>query len=110
DGKVYIGNGANLATAVTLAGDLTVSNAGNVVFRDIGTPGSYFQAITDANGRVTAGTNPTTLAGFGITDGASNALTNGNIYVGNGANLATAVVPTGDVTMSNTGTFVLATR
>jgi len=35
---------------------------------DIGTPGTYTSVTTDAKGRVTAGTNPTTLAGYGITD------------------------------------------
>lgn len=34
----------------------------------IGTPGTYKSVTTDAYGRVTAGTNPTTLSGYGITD------------------------------------------
>lgn len=33
-----------------------------------GTAGTYRSVTTDAYGRVTAGTNPTTLAGYGITD------------------------------------------
>lgn len=33
--------------------------------------GSYRQVTVDAQGRVTAGVNPTTLAGYGITDGAT---------------------------------------
>lgn len=36
---------------------------------DVGTAGTYFKVTTDAQGRVTAGENPSTLAGFGITDG-----------------------------------------
>lgn len=36
-----------------------------------GTPGTYQSVTTDAYGRVTAGTNPTTLEGYGITDAAS---------------------------------------
>ena len=35
----------------------------------VGTAGTYFKVTTDAQGRVTAGENPTTLDGFGITDG-----------------------------------------
>jgi phage-related tail fiber protein len=34
------------------------------------TVGTYRSVTVDAKGRVTAGTNPTTLAGYGITDGA----------------------------------------
>jgi len=36
----------------------------------VGTAGTYKSVTTDAYGRVTAGTNPTTLAGYGITDAA----------------------------------------
>lgn len=35
----------------------------------VGTAGTYTKVTTDAQGRVTAGENPTTLAGYGITDG-----------------------------------------
>lgn len=37
---------------------------------NIGTPGTYTQVTTDAQGRVTSGSSPTTLAGYGITDAA----------------------------------------
>lgn len=48
---------ANISTALTLA------NSG-------ATAGTYNSVTIDAKGRVTAGTNPTTLAGYGITDAA----------------------------------------
>ena len=35
---------------------------------NVGTAGTYFKVTTDAQGRVTAGENPTTVDGFGITD------------------------------------------
>jgi hypothetical protein len=37
----------------------------------LGTPGTYKSVTTDAYGRVSAGTNPTTLAGYGIVDAQS---------------------------------------
>lgn len=49
-------------TAVTL----TLANSGV-------TAGTYSSVTVDAKGRVTAGTNPTTLAGYGITDAAPSA-------------------------------------
>ena len=49
-------------TAVTL----TLANSG-------ATAGTYRSVTVDAKGRVTAGTNPTTLAGYGITDAATSA-------------------------------------
>lgn len=48
------------STAITL----TLTNSGV-------TAGTYKSVTVDAKGRVTAGTNPTTLAGYGITDAAA---------------------------------------
>lgn len=45
-----------------------VANADSIDLATAGTAGTYFQSTTDAYGRVTSGANPTTLAGFGITD------------------------------------------
>lgn len=50
------------ASVNTAAGTVTVGLA------DVGTAGTYTKVTTDAQGRVTAGENPTTLAGYGITD------------------------------------------
>lgn len=50
------------AVADTVGGKVTVS------LPNVGTADSYFKVTTDEQGRVTAGENPTTLDGFGITD------------------------------------------
>jgi hypothetical protein len=50
---------------------------------------------------------PTTLSGYGITDGLSSSLTSAQIRVGNSSNLATAVSLSGDATLSNTGVLTL---
>jgi hypothetical protein len=99
------------------------------------TAGTYKSVTVDAKGRVTAGTNPTTLAGYGITDAASSthnhtldglsnvsvtSKTNGDILQWNGSNwvnisLSSATAQTinftpsatGDVTGSATGTTSL---
>jgi hypothetical protein len=44
------------------------SVAGSSILSDIGTPGTYKSVTTDEKGRVIFGTNPTTIAGYGITD------------------------------------------
>lgn len=50
------------ASVDTAAGTVTIGLA------DVGTAGTYTKVTTDAQGRVTAGENPTTLQGYGITD------------------------------------------
>ena len=59
------GNTLNVGTASTAR---IVVNADNIDLATVGTAGTYRSVTTDAYGRVTAGTNPTTIAGYGITD------------------------------------------
>lgn len=64
--------------SITLSGDATGSGttAITVTLANSGvTAGTYRSVTVDAKGRVTAGTNPTTLSGYGITDALSNSTT-----------------------------------
>jgi len=66
-------NGASVITenqSITISGDAsgTGKTAINLTLLSVGTAGTYRSVTTDSKGRVTAGTNPTTLAGYGITD------------------------------------------
>ncbi|QND86511.1 Phage tail fiber protein [Chromobacterium vaccinii] len=79
---LYVNTGPGTAVVRTLAAGqgVTVSNgdgkAGNptVALGNSGVAaGSYGIVTVDAMGRVTAGSKPTTLAGYGITDGATSA-------------------------------------
>ena len=85
------GTATKLATArsIAMTGDVTwsiaafdgsanVTAAGTLANSGV-TAGTYKSVTVDAKGRVTAGTNPTTLAGYGITDAAGIAST---FYVG----------------------------
>ena len=53
---------------VTANSGRIVVNADSIDLATAGTAGTYRSVTTDAYGRVTAGTNPTTLSGYGITD------------------------------------------
>jgi len=64
-GLTRSGNQIDVVTANT--GRIVV-NADSIDLATVGTAGTYKSVTTDAYGRVTAGTNPTTLAGYGITD------------------------------------------
>lgn len=64
------------ARAIALSGDIAgtanFDGSGGVsiisTLATVATAGTYKSVTVDAKGRVTSGTNPTTLAGFGITD------------------------------------------
>ncbi len=108
-GNIYVGNSSNIASQVTMSGDASLSNSGVLTLANTSVaPGTYFSTTVDSKGRVTNGTNPTTLAGFGITNGLSTTLNNANILVGNGSNIASQVVVTGDATLANDGTLNLS--
>ena len=64
-GMTSTGTTFNVGTA---SASRIVVNADNIDLATAGTAGTYKSVTTDAYGRVTAGTNPTTLAGYGITD------------------------------------------
>ena len=69
-------------TAITTQGTRTISLASGVA-----TAGTYRSVTVDTYGRVTAGTNPTTISGYGITDAyiSSSAVTIGSNTVGSSA-------------------------
>ncbi|MFP5519388.1 MAG: tail fiber domain-containing protein [Bdellovibrionia bacterium] len=59
-GMIYIGNASNVATAVSVSGDFSLSPAGVATLNPSGvTAGTYNKVTVDAKGRVTAGSNLT---------------------------------------------------
>lgn len=75
-GRVLVGTLENYLLAnqqITLSGDATGTGntAITVTLANSGVSAGTYKSVTvDTKGRVTSGTNPTTLAGYGITDGA----------------------------------------
>ena len=92
---------------ITLSGDITGSGttAITATLANSGvTAGTYRSVTVDVKGRVTAGTNPTTLAGYGITDAVAKAgdLMTGALGIIAGSAAAPGLYFSGDV---NTGLF-----
>ena len=71
-GQIVAGSGltktGNTLDVGTANAARIVVNADSIDLATAGTAGTYKSVTTDAYGRVTAGTNPTTLSGYGITD------------------------------------------
>lgn len=68
---------ATVLGGVKVGTTLNMAASGVLDIKATGTAGTYFKVTTDAYGRVTSGSNPTTLAGFGITDGVNAVKVNG---------------------------------
>jgi hypothetical protein len=76
----------------SFSGDVSSTKGSNVLsLANVGTAGEYTRVITDAKGRVIGGSNPTTLATSGITDGVatSGATMTGDLIM-NGADIILA--------------------
>ena len=97
---ILVGNGSNVATGVAVSGDITINNTGVTAIGALKVTNAML-AGSIAWSKLTS--TPTTMSGYGITDGMSTALTSAYILVGNGSNVATGVAMSGDITINNTG-------
>ena len=101
-------NEINIGTA---SNSRIIINADNIDLATTGVAASTYQSVTvDTYGRVTAGSNPTTISGYNITDAVSSSLTSGYVYIGNSGGIATGTAISGDVTISNTGNVQIASN
>lgn len=82
----------------TTAISLTLANSGV-------SAGTYKSVTVDAKGRVTGGTNPTTLSGYGITDAQSQITTTGLLKGAGAGSISAATAETDYVTPTGTGTL-----
>lgn len=90
NGKIYVGNGSDAATEVTLSGDVTMSNAG----------------VTDITAGVIVNADINSAAAIAHTKLAN--ITAGSVLMGNGSNAPTATAITGDVTVTSSGVTAIA--
>lgn len=79
-GQITAGTGltksGNTINVVTADSGRIVTNADNIDLATTGvSAGTYKSVTTDVYGRITGGTNPTTLSGYGITDAYTNTCT-----------------------------------
>ena len=79
-----------------------ITKSGNTISLTTGiaTTGTYKSVTVDTNGRVTGGTNPSTIAGYGITDFASNVLSTVLIGLSTATN---SVISVTDTVLSSLG-------
>ncbi|WP_347356891.1 tail fiber domain-containing protein [Bdellovibrio sp.] len=99
-GNLWIGNGSNVATAVSMSGDATISTTGALTLANSGVAaGTYSKVTVDIKGRVTVGANigssdVTTALGFTPVNKAGDVMT-GSLGLGNYTNATEATLITG---------------
>lgn len=109
-GQIEAGAGltktGNTIDVITASSGRIVVSSNSIDLATVGTAGTYKSVTVDGYGRITSGTNPTTLAGYGITDAASSTHVHGNITndgaIGSTANRPVITTTSGVLT---TGTF-----
>ncbi len=99
-GQISAGAGLTKTGSVidigTASASRIVINTDNIDLATAGTAGTYRSVTTDAYGRVTNGTNPTTLAGYGITD----AVTAVSVVTANGVSGSVTSTTTPAITLT----------
>lgn len=86
--NIWVGNGSNAATAVTMSGDATMVNTGAVTLANSGViAGTYSKVTVDTKGRVTAGANiaagdVTTALGYTPVNAAGDTVTGDLTFTG----------------------------
>src|SRR6185312_5428091 len=114
-------NASGVATDVAMSGDATISNTGALTLNTVpvskGGTGVTSYALGQvpvsdgvkltATGCALGQTLVWTASGFacGMQSASGSSLAPANIWVGNSSSIATAVAPTGDVSLSNAGAF-----
>ncbi|MGZ8924273.1 MAG: beta strand repeat-containing protein [Nitrososphaeraceae archaeon] len=93
---------SNAQIAVKLNGTtLSLSASGLALTSGVATPNTYKSVTVDTYGRVTGGTNPTTLSGYGITDAVSNTVVSmSHGVLSSTTNTLTTVTPTSVMSLS----------
>lgn len=102
--QTIIADANGVPASVAISGDATIDVTGALSLSTSGVIAGTYNSITvDTKGRVTGGTNPTTLAGYGITDALSASLASAKFYLGNASGAAAAVSMSGDAAMDASG-------
>ena len=114
-GRVIIGNASNVATAVTLSGDITVDSSGvvsiaaNSVALGTDTTGNYMSGVTAGTGVTvshTPGEGSTATISIGQAVGTGSSVTFASVGTTGDANVGGNLIVSGNLTVSGTTTSV----
>lgn len=75
---ILVGSAGNVATAVAMSGDATLSNAGALALKNTGTAGTYTKVTFDAQGRETSGASAVLASSDFVNQGTATTLLHGN--------------------------------
>ena len=109
-GQILVGNGSNVPTAVAVSGDVTLANDGAVTIANDAVEQAMIadDAVGADQLASNAVVNASVASGAAIAHSKLANVSDGQILVGNGSNVPTAVAVSGDVTIANTGAVTIA--
>lgn len=105
DGHMYVGNAGDVATEVLMSSEATMDNIGAVTLDNDSVTGKVLTGFTSGAGVLAA--TDTILDGIQKLDGNDKSLTDANIRIGSGLDVAEQHVLSGEATMVNTGAVTL---
>jgi len=120
--KILVGNGSNKATEVSVSGDITIANTGAVTIANdaveqamiaddaVGADQLASDAVVSASIADGSIVNADVNASAAIAHTKLAAVPDGQIIVGSGSTVPTAVAISGDVTLANSGAVTIASN
>lgn len=109
--NIWVGSAGNVAAAVSVTGDISISNTGVVTIPSTFITGKTAVSVDAGDYLVISDTSDSgNLKKILVSSlpAGSSALTNNFIFVGNASNVATGVAMSGDATINNTGLLTIA--
>ncbi|TVZ15216.1 hypothetical protein [Maribacter sp. MAR_2009_72] len=111
NGFILVGNATNEPTEVSIDGDATMNNIGELTIKDgVITPANIEPLTPTPTVNQMLITNTAGVVTWVPAGSGTSALDNGHIFIGNDLNTATPTVVQGDASLSNNGTLTLLNK
>ncbi|MDO1511950.1 hypothetical protein Q2T41_04645 [Maribacter confluentis] len=111
NGFILVGNATNEPTEVSIDGDATMNNIGELTIKDgVITPANIEPLTPTPTANQMLITNTAGVVTWAPAGSGTNALDNGHIFIGNDLNTATPTVVQGAASLSNNGTLTLLNK
>ena len=112
DGNILVGSGSNVPTSVAVSGDVSLANTGAVTIANDAVEQAMIADDAVGTDQIASAAivNDSVSASAAIAHSKLAAVPDGQVIVGNGSTVPTAVAISGDVTLANDGAVTIASN